>query len=344
MLDHSEQAPEKNSSPSSTRESLNQLGAGFGEKLLQQGGELKRVVLKGLVDIKGQLEQTQFGEYIAPLLATAIAALGEKNEDQEGVKVTDNNPKAKPRSTASSGTSHSSSTPPKTKNEPVGRKKNERGEKVTTAKAKPDLEAIKGSDTSMGLKGKAVIDNDQFRNKAILIASRFNFSAADLFRVMEIESKINSAAVNPVSNATGLIQFMPATAKGLGTTIQALKKMSPFDQLDYVEKYLKPYKNHINSYPELYLSVFYPHALNKPDDFVLGSEVSMEYARKVRDQNGSIGPKYGDHPEGLITREAFINFAKKFPTQIWKHYRDNYERSDEGRKKPEKNTGGILLV
>ena len=40
------------------------------------------------------------------------------------------------------------------------------------------------------------------------------------------------------SGATGLIQFTDKTAKGLGTTTEALAKMTPEQQLDYVEKYL----------------------------------------------------------------------------------------------------------
>lgn len=46
----------------------------------------------------------------------------------------------------------------------------------------------------------------------------------------------------PGSGAIGLIQFMPSTAKGLGTSTSALKQMTAVDQLAYVEKYFAPYK------------------------------------------------------------------------------------------------------
>lgn len=39
------------------------------------------------------------------------------------------------------------------------------------------------------------------------------------------------------SGATGLIQFMPATARELGTSTEALARMSAVDQLEYVERY-----------------------------------------------------------------------------------------------------------
>ena len=50
---------------------------------------------------------------------------------------------------------------------------------------------------------------------------------------MVFESRLNPQAVNPISGATGLIQFMPSTARG-GTTTAVLKRMSNVQQLDYV--------------------------------------------------------------------------------------------------------------
>jgi hypothetical protein len=83
--------------------------------------------------------------------------------------------------------------------------------------------------------------------------------------VMNSESGIKHTAVNKKSNATGLIQFMPKTAKGLGTSVDKLKAMSAVQQLDYVEKYLKKQKkaagfadNHKLSAGELYALVFLP--------------------------------------------------------------------------------------
>lgn len=61
--------------------------------------------------------------------------------------------------------------------------------------------------------------------------------------------------------------------------------MSNIDQLDYVEKYYLSFKNKIHSYTDLYLATFYPVALNKPDSFILGSEVSDSEARKIGKQN-----------------------------------------------------------
>lgn len=80
--------------------------------------------------------------------------------------------------------------------------------------------------------------SNAFYNKVIQIAQKLNCSPNDLMALMYSESKLSTTTVNPKSQATGLIQFMPDTARGLGTNIAALKKMSAEEQLNYVEKYL----------------------------------------------------------------------------------------------------------
>jgi len=71
------------------------------------------------------------------------------------------------------------------------------------------------------------------------------------------------------SGATGLIQFMPKTAVGLGTTTQALARMSAEDQLNYVYKYFVPYKDKLNSLADVYMAILWPAAIGKPVDHVL---------------------------------------------------------------------------
>lgn len=85
-----------------------------------------------------------------------------------------------------------------------------------------------------------------------------------LMHVMMKESGLNHRAVNKMGGATGLIQFMPATARGLGTTTEALKKMSNVDQLDYVHKYLATYKGKMKSLVDTYFAVFFPAAIGWP--------------------------------------------------------------------------------
>ena len=130
-----------------------------------------------------------------------------------------------------------------------------------------------------------------------------------LMAVMEIESGCNPHAVNSVSGATGLIQFMPATAQSLGTTTAALKSMTGEQQLYYVYKYLKPYAGKIKSLTDLYLAVFFPAAIGQKDDYVL--QTSKLSASKIAAQN----PGYDLNKDSKITKAevttAITNILKK---------------------------------
>jgi len=71
------------------------------------------------------------------------------------------------------------------------------------------------------------------------------------------------------SGATGLIQFMPATAQSLGTTTDELAKMSATQQLDYVQRYFKPYASKIRSLSDMYMAILLPKYVGQSEDAVL---------------------------------------------------------------------------
>ncbi|MBS7458782.1 LysM peptidoglycan-binding domain-containing protein [Coralloluteibacterium stylophorae] len=74
------------------------------------------------------------------------------------------------------------------------------------------------------------------------MAARLGTRPEYLMAVMSFESggSFDPGVKNAAgSGATGLIQFMPATAQGLGTSIAALERMSPLEQLAWVEKYFE---------------------------------------------------------------------------------------------------------
>ena len=109
------------------------------------------------------------------------------------------------------------------------------------------------------------VKSKAFLNKVKEIARRLNCNYKDLLGVMNSESSLNPQAVNKSSGATGLIQFIPSTAKALGTSTEALKKMSAVAQLDYVEKYLQQAKRNAGfgqmqpiSGGQLYALIFLP--------------------------------------------------------------------------------------
>jgi hypothetical protein len=70
---------------------------------------------------------------------------------------------------------------------------------------------------------------------------------------------------NPVSNATGLIQFLPSTAQSLHTTVNELAQITPEGQLDFVEAYfnLKNAK-HLHSVADVYMAIQWPVATHSP--------------------------------------------------------------------------------
>lgn len=71
------------------------------------------------------------------------------------------------------------------------------------------------------------------------------------------------------SGATGLIQFMPTTARALGTSVEKLAAMSAEDQLNFVWKYFRPYDGRLRSLADVYMAILWPAAVGKPDSFAL---------------------------------------------------------------------------
>lgn len=94
----------------------------------------------------------------------------------------------------------------------------------------------------------------------------------------ETGETFDPAVRSPVSSATGLIQFMDATAKELGTTTLALSKLSQVEQLAYVEQYFKRYASRLKGLGDLYMAILWPAGIGKPDDYVLWSTGERAFA------------------------------------------------------------------
>lgn len=110
---------------------------------------------------------------------------------------------------------------------------------------------------------------------------------------------------NPNGGATGLIQFMPATARGLGTSTEALAKMTNVQQLDWVYKYFKPYTGRIKSYFDLYLATFFPAGIGKNDDYVFATK-KLPASVIARDNKGiDRWPR-----DGKITMAEFKQYVR----------------------------------
>ena len=151
----------------------------------------------------------------------------------------------------------------------------------------------------------------EFLAKVVSVATKLGINPDWLMIVMKVESSLNHRAVNPMSGATGLIQFMPATASGLGTSTTSLKQMSNVDQLEYVYRYFKPYTGRLHSITDLYTVTFFPRALGKPDNYVLQTDTLS--AGKIASQNRP----YDINRDNQITvAELKTSILKKVPSDV----------------------------
>jgi hypothetical protein len=112
----------------------------------------------------------------------------------------------------------------------------------------------------------------EFKKRVLWIADQLGCNASDLMACMAWEDAetFKSDTKNAAgSGAVGLIQFMPKTAVGLGTTTTALAAMSPEDQLRYVYEYFKPYTGRLHNLGDVYMAILWPKGVGQPDSYVL---------------------------------------------------------------------------
>lgn len=142
-----------------------------------------------------------------------------------------------------------------------------------------------------------------FERAVRAVAANLGVKPEWLLFVMFRESGLNPGAYNK-SGATGLIQFMPATARDLGTTTAYLRTLTATGQLPYVEAYYKMQMRSFRIEPrnltDFYLLTLYPKAAGKPPGYVLFPVGTTAYR-----QNISINPAGGNITVAHVT--SFIN-------------------------------------
>ena len=121
----------------------------------------------------------------------------------------------------------------------------------------------------------------EFRAKLVDVAASLGVNPTWLAAIISFESAgtFSSTIRNGQSGATGLIQFMPSTAKRLGTTVDELAAMTPENQLDYVGKYFEPWRHRLSTLADLYMAVLWPRAIGQPDNYHLFEDGSIQYAQ-----------------------------------------------------------------
>lgn len=109
--------------------------------------------------------------------------------------------------------------------------------------------------------------------------------------------------------ATGLIQFMPETARFLGTTTAQLVQMSNVEQMEYVKKHLGLFRGRYRDWVDLYCGIFWPAAVGKPDSFRITSDI-------VAKQN----PLFDTNKDGDIEKAEIRSALLKQIPQEYKMY------------------------
>ncbi|HGS4741247.1 TPA: hypothetical protein ACMDT2_003257 [Vibrio parahaemolyticus] len=133
-----------------------------------------------------------------------------------------------------------------------------------------------------------------FKSKVVEICSELEINPNHLMACMAFETAETfspSIRNGSGSGATGLIQFMPATAKNLGTSTKHLAMMSAVEQLDYVKAYFWPYRHRMSSLEDVYMAILHPAAIGKSPSHVLFKQGSIAYRQNAgidRHSKGSI--------------------------------------------------------
>ena len=105
--------------------------------------------------------------------------------------------------------------------------------------------------------------SDKFFEDLRGIAERLQTDGLVLLSVMMSEAGVSAQAHNPNGDASGLIQFMPATLARLGWTKShaEFRKLTADAQLPYVEKYFAPHAGSLQTVAQCYVATFLPALL-----------------------------------------------------------------------------------
>ena len=173
---------------------------------------------------------------------------------------------------------------------------------------KPPVDAT-GSLVAGALTWGSKVD-DAFRNKVKEIAARQKLDPNWYMAIMALETgeTFDPAQANGAGgSARGLIQFMPAVARELGTTSQDLVTMTAVEQLDYVERYFNKYRSNIRTFADMYMAVLWPIA------------TSWSMDKVIWERDGSTSAQYRANSgldidkDGKITKlEAFTRVQQRF--------------------------------
>lgn len=129
--------------------------------------------------------------------------------------------------------------------------------------------------------------NDDFTLAVIQMCKNLRWNAVQVSQVMSCMAFESGETFSPSvknmagSGATGLIQFMPSTARSLGTTVEDLAKMTDVQQLFYVEKHFKPYARRVKTLSDMYMSILMPVFVGADEGAILFRRGTVAYRQNL---------------------------------------------------------------
>lgn len=133
----------------------------------------------------------------------------------------------------------------------------------------------------LAVRGLLERTGDAERQKLLMVADELGIPADAISAVISHESRWNPQAKNPRGSATGLLQWIESTAKGMGTSTAEIARMSTIEQLELAKRYFWPYRARIRTVTDALMAVFMPAYVGKPESHII--------ARK--DSTGAIGKR-----------------------------------------------------
>ncbi|MGB1205885.1 MAG: transglycosylase SLT domain-containing protein [Chitinophagales bacterium] len=177
-----------------------------------------------------------------------------------------------------------------------------------------------------------VYNIDAFEQKVREISEKLAVPPEWLMAVMHSESRFDASVKNiKGSGATGLIQFMPTTAKDFDITVEKLRNMNHIEQLDFVYKYLNLMRKKYQEYEnltQLYLAILYPKAIPEGFCYTMYAKPSVAYKMNAgldKDKDGRVTVQDIDTHLKRIYPTAYMvakeEVSKSFYTKILEPFR-----------------------
>jgi len=166
---------------------------------------------------------------------------------------------------------------------------------------------LAGSSPAIAWGKKVSVD---FKAEVLAICAELQVDPNHLMACMAFESgeSFSPAIVNAAgSHAVGLIQFMPATALALGTTVEDLAQMSAVRQLEFVRRYFLPKRGMLKTLSDVYMTILFPVAVGKPEDTPLFRKDDAVHSQRYIQNRG-----LDLNSDGVVTKaEAALKVKQK---------------------------------